>query len=274
MTQLLNSETGLSQKVTLTDAEMLKKVLTDVRFADELTVMIYNIMVSETVTDSMTLLYALEQLYIGKYKKKICDIAELNIHVVGADGMRELLYLTHWEYIAHRLPNLKKFRVSFVGPEAVPLMDDPVPEDVVYSNGEFPVCKECKQSDREFEYRFCNVLYHQYVKKKHFFKPDAVIAYNCGFHAHSESEMYTWPQSLKLIISDPDIPLIFTSFSKEEADKELKVLERLQDINITLPSHPNPFKSLRPLRDFSRDNNCHVYYVIIILLVLLTRENM
>ncbi|XP_066955483.1 putative protein MSS51 homolog, mitochondrial [Macrobrachium rosenbergii] len=261
MTQLLNSETGLSQKVIPTDGKMLKKILTDVSFADELTVIIFNILTSESVTDAITLLYALEKFCIGKDKKKICDITELNIHVVGADGMRELMSLTRWEYIAHRLPNLKKLRVSFIGPEVIPAIDDTVPEDFVYSNGEFPVCEECEQSDRDFEYRFCNVLYHHYVKKKHFFKPDAVIAYNCGFHAHSGLEMDTWPESLKLIISDPDIPLIFTSFSKEEADKELQVLKNLQDVSITLPSQPNPFKSLRPCRDFSRDNNCHVFYV-------------
>ncbi|XP_068202474.1 putative protein MSS51 homolog, mitochondrial [Palaemon carinicauda] len=287
MTILLNMENGFSQKKIPTEGEEIRRIMTCPNCADELANIMLNILMSEKLSDPVTLLYALEQFYIGKNKEKICNMTELNVHVVGADGYRETLGLAHWEFFLHRLPSLKKLNTLHIGPEAIPGTSDTFNNQHVFRDGKVALCKKCEKSGKDFKYEFFNMYYHEYVTSEHYCKPDVIIAYNCGFHAFLGMSKDTWPRSIRIMTSDPTVPLIFTSYSKWESERDRRtvlgnkyaslesetILEKLnvdsiekklkhfqlQEV-VTLPPHLNPFRGLRPIRDFSRDDDCDMFY--------------
>ncbi|KAK7070958.1 hypothetical protein SK128_008477 [Halocaridina rubra] len=222
----------------------------------------FMIMISDRLTDPITLLYALQHYYFGNSKLKFNEMNQLTIHVVGAES-RELLDMIRWEYILHRLPALSKLHVSFIGPKIFSDLDGnggPEP-DYLFDDGMEMRCDDCRKQEKVCVYDMCRMLYEDYLNQDYCTKADAIIVFNCGFHEYEGSDDNTWPKSLSCMISDTSIPLIYTSYTKTEANKDLEALQKIGSISVTLLTQENPFKSLKPIRDSSRNDDRPLFYI-------------
>ncbi|MCL4145267.1 UNVERIFIED_CONTAM: hypothetical protein GTU68_053218, partial [Idotea baltica] len=205
----------------------------------------------------LSLLYALEKLETNGYKKSFINSSELKIHVIGAESAVELLGIIRWEYFLHRLPSLLKLHIVFIGPnlfKSFEMEDEFEMDKHCLDDSCSTRCEDCIKKNRVVVYEMATMLYHDYEESKHFKEPDAIIAFNCGFHEFAEDPSDTWSKSLNLI-TKMAIPLIFTSYTQLEAERDLKTaLKSNSDIEVRIPPQLNPFCSPRPIRDPSREN--------------------
>lgn len=216
---------------------------------------------SEKLTFPMTLLSALEKIGIGLSGKAINSVTSLNIHVVGAESTKELAALSSWEYLLHRLPLLKELKVVFIGPDLF-LKPAEGEESVDYYLDESGTgrCPSCEQSKKLFIYEMCLMTYHEFVNSQHYADPDAIIAYNCGFHMYSDEAKDTWKPSFEYMTRSQSCPLIFTSYNKFEATADLQALEKISPVHVEFVATRNPFSGLWPKRDFDPDESNLVFY--------------
>jgi hypothetical protein len=67
--------------------------------------------------------------------------------------------------------------------------------------------------------------------------------------------------SLQFLVQHPGVPLVFTSYTKTEAIKDLDLIQKGSDnLETLVAAQRNPFRSHRPIRDFEYDNDCDVFY--------------
>lgn len=207
-------------------------------------------MITERLSYPLSLLYAIQNVGLGSENTALHDITSMTVHVVGAKSFTELLGIIRWEYMVHRLPALRTLRMVFIGPE---LLTDNTTEahdipDHILDDSCGTMCDQCKSQQRTIVYEMVNSCYDEFNKAPHYSKPDVVVAYNCGFHEHQGSES-TWTPSLPLLVSDPTVPVVFTSYNAHEASLDLKAMQEATDVKILMAPHKNPFSSLRPYRE-------------------------
>jgi len=190
---------------------------------------------------------------------------DLTIHIVGANVV-EMLGIIKWEYLTHRLPALENCRIVFIGPE--------LGEQGESENGEcegIGECQECTDRGKSLTYEVRPMTYHHYVQegqeKGYYSMPDLVCAFNCGFHEFKDMpDRDEWAPSLKLLVEHPMVPLIFTSYTENEAALDLTSFKKqfsdgeLAKLKFEVTGAKNSFRSHRPVRDFACDNNMDVFY--------------
>ena len=242
---------------------------------------------SDRLTGPLTILYVAQ---LCRLAKRLCigTAKEIVIHIVGSNIV-EMLGIIKWEYLAHRLPKLESLRLVFVGPElADHEEEDGVASALESANWSLGVCDNCANQGRAIHYEIRRRLYHDYAISSDYTVPDLVCAFNCGFHEYESSisepwrgiseEGDTWAISLPYLVRHSNVPLVFTSYTKTEADKDLyafkkaiqkheqelhgtdKLLVRTNQVNIEVETQENPFRSLRPIRNYEFDNNCDTFY--------------
>ncbi|XP_076165919.1 uncharacterized protein LOC143145941 [Ptiloglossa arizonensis] len=121
------------------------------------------------------------------------------------------------------------------------------------------LCKNCLYSSKQLVIQMQDMLYENYVDSDSYIKPNFIIGYNVGIHEceNFESENYTWTRSLQMITKQ-NCPLILTSYTLPEAEKEQIRLETILDRDVKCTYfEQNPYSSLRPYRDFETGE---VYY--------------
>ncbi|XP_063853157.1 uncharacterized protein LOC135095938 [Scylla paramamosain] len=198
---------------------------------------------SESLTFPLTALYVLQQVWPG-----LATAPVLTLHVVGAEDGREPRVAAPWEYLMHRLPVLARLHVLLVGPG----MGGP------QGCHRAALCQQCRDKDRQLVVECRRALYHNLPQATAAATPPATLrlAFNCGFH---EWEGDTWPDSL-FLMADDAAPLAFTSFNHSEAQRDLAALRRAKpEVQVSLLC-PNPYRSTRPLQDWTREDGAHMYY--------------
>lgn len=200
---------------------------------------------SESLTFPLTALYVLQQVLPG-----LAEAATLTLHVVGAEDGREPRVAAPWEYLMHRLPALLRLHVLLVGPG----LGGP------QGCRRAALCQQCKDKGRRLVVECRRALYHNLPESTtataH---PTLRLAFNCGFHEWEGDEGDTWPDSLSLMAGDA-APLAFTSFNYTEAQQDLAALRRARPGVQVAVACPNPYRSTRPLRDWTREDGAHMYY--------------
>jgi splicing suppressor protein 51 len=144
------------------------------------------------------------------------------------------------------LPQLSCLDIVFIGPEIEQGL-----ETVCI------LCADCQQKGRELGTHFqTGILYHQYASSETFLLPDIIVAYNCGLHEY-EGNSDTWLQSLPFLVKFDHIPLIVTSYTSDEAYKDIaRILDCRKDtLTVYLKCSKNPFASRRPFRDWDSENS-------------------
>ncbi|KAK6624167.1 hypothetical protein RUM44_011025 [Polyplax serrata] len=98
---------------------------------------------------------------------------------------------------------------------------------------------------------FVRNLYHDYVKSSVYQEPDIMCTFNCGYHEYENSDSDTWYKTLPLLICNKNVPLIFTSFTEDEANRDMNRLVSLQS-SLRVNILKNKFSGLRPFRDLEK----------------------
>ncbi|KAJ7911334.1 hypothetical protein B0H13DRAFT_2328417 [Mycena leptocephala] len=198
----LASEGGVSQWEEAFGDELRKEF----NLTDEAPVERYLWSMSEPMSMSMTILYALQELndtdawtrsetlVVGSYEMEVCQ----------ADVFEEL----------HRLPQVKHLKIMFCGPELMA----PNIVQLVQVTKTFGANQCCVGSS--YDTRF----YHDFVVRQgsRFKNPDLAIAFNSGA---SEESMATWPATFNCLVTRK-IPAVFTAYNRTEADQEATLLRK------------------------------------------------
>lgn len=206
---------------------------------------------SERLSGPMTIVHSLI-----KYAQGLDQAEDLTIHIVGSSVI-EMLGIIKWEYIVHRLPKLSKLRLVFIGLELEMEEEDGESPDV-------KTCPSCSQVGRQIIYEIRRSSYQDYAEKcPQYTVPDAVAVFNCGFHEYqNDPEKDTWKPALPLLTKHPGVPLIFTSYTLTEAQRDYELILKSAngELKTQVGKELNPFRSFRPIRDFEYDNDSDVFY--------------
>lgn len=204
-------------------------------------------LLSEYFTCSLTILYSLEKI---ANIIECNNMAQLTIHLVGASAFETSL-LKRWEALFHWIPHLKFCCLIFVGPN----IGEHVEDD--YN----ALCDECEKAGRKMKHMYWRATYHEYVTSKSFQTPDLIVSFNCGVHEYDGSENDSWKPSVPFLVSCKDTPLIVTSYTKEEAEKDLEVIKQQgRNCSVLVRAEKNPFGSQRPYRDWASDESAGVFF--------------
>jgi len=178
----------------------------------------------------------------------------LVIHIAGASTY-EMMGLIKWEYLIHRLPDVKTIHFSFVGPD---LMEE---ED---TQPKVPPCPTCMAAGRTITYSIHPTRYQNFVKTQHYTPPDLVLVQNCGFAEFSENSPgweEGWRGLEQLLPPGKDSLLTFTSYTKGEANKDLeRFLSHCRNAEVLQTAERNSMSSSRPCRDWEMDQNKDIFF--------------
>jgi len=237
MTKYLAILLGQKNYRNLTDIQML-----DLKF------------LSDRLSGPLTLYYVMEKFGLSG-GCSLSDRKELVIHIVGA-ALPEMVGIKKWEFLHHRLPECQKLKFVFIGPDVIEAEDGELER--------LQNCSVCKDKGKETQYEFFNCEYSTYASQRvTYFQPDLVAVFNCGFSEHRENpEKDTWKDSFEALVQQSGAPLLFTSYNIGEARRDFNRIhmESGMDLKVDVQREENPFRSLRPIRDWELENDQDVFY--------------
>jgi len=185
----------------------------------------------------------------------------LEVHVAGA-GIYEMMGIIKWEYLAHRLPNLKRLQITFIGPELESEGGSSQPEDYT--------CSKCRKLDRVVTYKVVSTTYQGFRKRRGYSKPDIILVQNCGFsefEADPEVEGWArgWMSGLPALLGEEGSLVVVTSYTQGEAARDMERLTQhcgLQssELEVLVSEERNGMRSHRPIRDWERDQDRDTFY--------------
>ncbi|XP_032669959.1 uncharacterized protein LOC116843585 isoform X2 [Odontomachus brunneus] len=178
------------------------------------------------------------------------------IHVIGAEFQFEGINLHVWEKLfLHLIPNLKRLRLMFVGPE---LRLPTVPLNLLTA---VKICSACKTSARHVNVSFHpSKFYHDFCRSKLFIKPDLVCLFNPGLYRETGFEgKDTWPETIREFCKTR-VPVCVTSYTKHEIPREMMRIKSIIDIETILEPRRNPYASIKPDRNFVSDDTAPLIY--------------
>ena len=127
-----------------------------------------------------------------------------------------------------------------------------------------PVCSTCQDGDRSVTYSVHPVRYGEFKRSAAYRPPDLVLVQNAGFSEfHDAPDVPGWAEGWSEVVELlPPAPalLVFTAYTRGEADKDLARFTKYCDPEILAAAQPNPMRSLRPCRDWEQDGNQDVFY--------------
>lgn len=200
---------------------------------------------SEQLTFPLTAQCVLESMLPG-----LARVQQLSLHLVGAEDGHEPTTGVVWEYLLHRLPCLTRLHVLLVGPQFT-ILEGP---------REALLCQQCQEDGRQLVLEGRKCLYHQFMAEATTGPPDLRLAFNCGFHEWAGALDDTWPPSLALMVAD-STPLAFTSYMYHEAEQDLLAVQEVARPELeVVKAGLNPYHSLRPIRDWAREDGQQLYH--------------
>lgn len=192
---------------------------------------------THALSQPVTCLYGMYQHSIERFN----SLPKLSVHVVGASTSYELPATCIWEEILHCLPAIKKIQIDFVGPEARSILNS---DEDKYAVTEMEVCPTCESNHRQRSISIHGQTYHEFVRTSgdKFSRPDLIVAFNTGMH---EDDTESWTESLRGIL-DMNVPALFTSYNRGEADQDFQILRNL-NANLLLDEPVrNPMAAVKP----------------------------
>uniref|UniRef100_A0A1A9VZL8 MYND-type domain-containing protein n=1 Tax=Glossina brevipalpis TaxID=37001 RepID=A0A1A9VZL8_9MUSC len=205
------------------------------------------------------------------------ETSKLVIHVVGATVESRLWFQQiHTQFFFLQYPFFTTLELNFIGPDVL----ENVQEEMHY---------EFLSQERSVYYVCYKGLFQEYVK---YFRgsPSIIVSFNCGFSEYSQlfkanpsnpriltaensveaptssAHIDTWQGALLEMLLYFRVPIIFTSFTKQESEFDFAALQKVADTG-TFQIHidrifkaQNPFHDLRPLRQWQTDDDESFYY--------------
>ncbi|CAL4138901.1 unnamed protein product, partial [Meganyctiphanes norvegica] len=186
-----------------------------------------NAFLSEYISYTLSLLYALEHTGLNGGTKKVSEVKELTILMSdpceGTHGT--MLHNATWENMFHLLPKLKKLNLI--------LCEGPIeyqsnkPIDGVYGD----LCSNCISKKCKFDIYMIND-FHKFKLSKGYKKPDVIYNH----------------EVIDLPYPDPEVPLVLlgTHGKRGGIEESLELMRENENVGILLPIQSNPFRGMLP----------------------------
>ncbi|XP_050321837.1 uncharacterized protein LOC126754031 [Bactrocera neohumeralis] len=215
-----------------------------------------------------TILFALQFIDVDTVNAK-----KFIIFILGATVEQDFWFLqihTKWFFLQY--PNFTRLELYFIGPDVLGAAK-----------------RECtfnyKGADRTVLYVSHRMLFQDFAKTNSI-KPSIICIFNCGFSEHAPETIEeqkeqsllgvpgdscaskdTWSGGILQLIKSHNTPIIFTSLTRVEADLDFCAvkrvalrngietrIERIFDVKV------NPYRDIRPLRNWQRENDDDIFY--------------
>ncbi|XP_058057404.1 uncharacterized protein LOC131208621 [Anopheles bellator] len=186
--------------------------------------------------------------YVGSilYTLRATNVAEeiqdtLNVFIVGAK--REILWFTkvHCAALFLYVPKLRKITLHFIGPQ-------------LFKIGE---CTLNYDDGRHVKLNYYPNVYHQLAPNVALGDPHLIAIFNCGFHENRGFPNDTWPITIQLLLDIPNVPIMFTSYTHNEALEDLTVMMSearatgcREQVTVIKRGLVNPFRGGIPLKNY------------------------
>lgn len=177
----------------------------------------------------------------------------LVIYVVGAEEESSLFDYNSCSVIFSYMPQVREVVIHFIGP------------DVGYVKEEIELNYE---GTRSIKMHYHKALFHGLEPTVPMDRPQIIVSYNCGFHEHIDTQRDTWSTTLARLVRFVNIPIVFTSYTREEACQDCAMIYSIsqrsvkyRDLVFVKRATNNPFKDYKPLRNTTvSDEGDELYY--------------
>ncbi|RHZ69731.1 hypothetical protein Glove_279g27 [Diversispora epigaea] len=183
--------------------------------------------ITNSLSLPLTILSALERFYT---RHNLRSLEEMVIHIIGA-SQYEILALMTFEEIMHVLPNIKILRIILIGLE-MPQQNSGIP---------LSCCSRCTEANRKRICAFYPMSYHEYGHSSNYTTPHITV----GFNIELEENTELWEPTIEFLL-EKEVPCILTSYSKEEAIQDVKILKSW-GTKILVGAKENKWGSTMPL---------------------------
>ncbi|KOC59359.1 hypothetical protein WH47_11545 [Habropoda laboriosa] len=235
--------------------ETMYRIYGDCSYYREMDCYTYSVL-SHVSTIPLTALYSME-ICCPEWQRK----SDWTIHVVGAEFQFEGMKLEVWEKLfLHFLPNLKRIRLTLVGPELQ--LPSGVPPELL---SKVKVCSKCKSAGKEVIVSFRpETLYHHLfpdASQESAIQPvDLICVFNPGLYRNTGfGGRDTWPETIREFCIR-STPVVVTSYTADEMVWEIARINSIADVEIILQPRRNPFASIKPDRNFVSDDASPLIY--------------
>ncbi|CAL4153130.1 unnamed protein product, partial [Meganyctiphanes norvegica] len=202
----------------------------------------------ERLSYPFTLLYALQEIGVGREEKSVGCVTSLNIHIVSPLPM---LDCKMWEFFMHHLPKLEELHLSFIGP-TMSLHNQ-------YNNQiELQRCDDCFDRNRLITLSINPMHYHMYFSSDAYTEPDVVIV-----HAYDEAH---FAMKNALLVQEGDVHaitsyrnmtysqdtlVVLTNCIKQDLEDGIKDINKARSIDVVMPIRENPLCGISTIRNNS-----------------------
>uniref|UniRef100_A0A1Q3EWX6 MYND-type domain-containing protein n=1 Tax=Culex tarsalis TaxID=7177 RepID=A0A1Q3EWX6_CULTA len=217
-------------------------------------------MVPEAVKDFNDLKFVSNYSHVGTilYALNVTNmhlelLQSLVIYVVGVEDEISFFDYNSCSVIFSYVPQIREVIIQFIGPEVGSIKDE------IELNYE---------GTRSIKMHYHKALFHCLEPTVPMDRPQIIVSYNCGFHEHIDSQRDTWSNTLARLIRFVNIPIVFTSYTREEACQDCAIIYSIskraakqRELVFVKRAANNPFKDYKPLRNVTiTDESDELYY--------------
>ncbi|XP_019529508.3 uncharacterized protein LOC109401411 [Aedes albopictus] len=176
----------------------------------------------------------------------------LVIYVVGAED--EIVYFDYntCSMIFTFMPQIRNVIIHFIGPAISSIKDE---IELNYEGA------------RSIRMHYHKGFFHVLEPLEQMERPQIIVSYNCGFHEHIDSNKDTWTHTLARLVRFVNIPIVFTSYTREEACQDCAIIYSIgkrsikkKELVFVKRAIDNPYKDYKPLRNTDHMDGCDELY--------------
>lgn len=176
----------------------------------------------------------------------------LVVYIVGVEDEVAFFDYNSCSVIFSYVPQIREVIIHFIGPEVGSIKNE------IELNYE---------GTRSIKMHYHKGLFHELEPAEPLERPQIIVSYNCGFHEHIESQRDTWSTTLARLIRFVNIPIVFTSYTRDEACQDCAIIysiskrsKQRRDLVFVKRASNNPFKDYKPLRNTTLYDCDELYY--------------
>lgn len=203
---------------------------------------------------TMTVLHSLSLVYS---KEELANLQSMELHALGAEFYECYNAVVRHEELFHWLPKLRQLKIVFVGPNTSQIDEYNIP-------GTF--CQACTSLACKTDISFIRGCYHEVQHKVSVSAATVVIACNAGIH--DPQFRASWTPTVRLLASQPKLPVIFTGYTEAEIHQDEAVLSSL-GANVVVSGTRNAFRGLLPCLDSCEPETVGFYFANMYLCVFM-----
>ncbi|XP_036321753.1 uncharacterized protein LOC118735870 [Rhagoletis pomonella] len=196
------------------------------------------------------------------------------IFILGATVEQDLWFRQiHTKWFFLQFKQITRLELYFIGPEVL----GAARREITYNY---------MGADRTVLYTSYRMLFQEFTKETRL-KPSLIAIFNCGFSEHAPSTVAeqkeqrertgipgdacatkdTWSHGILEMLQTYDLPILFTSLTRLEADFDYGAILRVAQadrletrIKRLFDVKKNPYRDLRPLRNWQNQNDDDIFY--------------